>query len=507
MDLELQFFEACKELKVKQIDQDTITAFLAPLKHKSITTHYHYLHSLRVGLLAKRIARFMHLDEMALFMAGVMHDCGKCSVALETLGKTQGWTEADSKEMEGHVTEGYKLLRGRFDFSADIVLWHHKFQKNGYPKTLPTPLHEYSEGTKTLIQEYGRVLALADVYDALHRVNDKFGEVKQLSDEEIRDKMFEFSPDRKKLIEELYNVDILQRGPSDEPIEADVHAKLYEEIWSRELLDRRNPAETARHVMLACALEPLSEKSGCTTRSTNVSRHLKLEYFITGAINIGRSFEDLALYCQRDLVLDRQRPEPERGVLGINRPIYQYAYFAQMDSMRNRSGGRINQGIIELLIPIVASQYMYDKKYKLTTVELLGYTKELLKCTSKTDVRNLVLMKRLAYKMSCYLDRRVARRPDAKTIYDYYELELDSSTNSTSKAHNREFISGFSTVKAMHDSIMNSGEKTFIRKIEEAYQVGIIGHDLDVGRGFLADCIAVAIYLVLSQNPKIQIIV
>ena len=39
--------------------------------------------------------------------------------------------------------------------------------------------------------------------------------------------------------------------------------------------------------MLACALEPLSDKSGCTTRHRDISSYQKLEYFVAGAINIG----------------------------------------------------------------------------------------------------------------------------------------------------------------------------------------------------------------------------
>jgi len=154
---------------------------------------------------------------------------------------------------------------------------------------MPKPLHEYSEATRLLIPEYGRVLALADVYDALHRVNSRFGDKRQLADDEIKEKMLEFNPDRKDLIMDLYNADIFIRQ-----MEEEVPTELYEQAWAYDHTLFRTPSETARQIMIATALEPLSDKPGCTTRSSNVSRHLKLEYFIVGGINLGDAFAALA---------------------------------------------------------------------------------------------------------------------------------------------------------------------------------------------------------------------
>jgi HD-GYP domain-containing protein (c-di-GMP phosphodiesterase class II) len=58
--------------------------------------------------------------------------------------------------------------------------------------------------------EYGRILAIADVYDALHRKNSKYGESKYLTDEEIKQKMLEGNTDRVDLIEDLYEAGIFQ---------------------------------------------------------------------------------------------------------------------------------------------------------------------------------------------------------------------------------------------------------------------------------------------------------
>ncbi len=209
VSVEQNFWEACKELGISGTNQTHLRSLLAPLRNKGSVTHFHYLHSLRVGLLARRIGQFMYHEEKPLFFAGTLHDLGKCQTLLNVLGKIGSWTDLDQKEIQQHVTDGYRLLRGRFDITAEIMIWHHKFQENGYPETLPLFLHQYRETTKLLIREYARIVAIADVYDALHRPNSKFGDNgTTLTGKEIRGKMFEFNPDRKKLVEALYTAGI-----------------------------------------------------------------------------------------------------------------------------------------------------------------------------------------------------------------------------------------------------------------------------------------------------------
>lgn len=206
---EVEFEAACTDVGISEENQRALFAFLAPLRNKSAVTHVHYLHSLRVGLLAQKIGKFTHHEERPLLMAGVLHDLGKCQVCTLVLGKTERWSKADQRAIRGHVMDGYRTLRGRFDFSAEIMVRHHSFQEDGYPKNLPRFLHEYSSTTKLLIGEYARIVALADVYDALHRVNDKFGETRVLDGAEIRRLMHELNPDRAQLVSALYEANIL----------------------------------------------------------------------------------------------------------------------------------------------------------------------------------------------------------------------------------------------------------------------------------------------------------
>ncbi len=208
IDLEMQLHAAFLELEITPEQKTLALELLAPLKEKDEIHRAHYEHSIRVGLLAKRIGGYLNLDQKALFFAGIFHDLGKSEIDDSLLGKTEAWTEEDYRQIQEHPVIGHKMLKGKFDFSADIIVRHHRHQEKRYPKRLPKYLHNYSAETKAEIDEYARILALADVYDALHRVNSKFGELKRLSDQEIYEQMMILNPDRVDLVRELYSAGI-----------------------------------------------------------------------------------------------------------------------------------------------------------------------------------------------------------------------------------------------------------------------------------------------------------
>jgi putative nucleotidyltransferase with HDIG domain len=204
-DLEARAFQrAAVYLKIPDDQYEAIKAFLQPLKVKDRDT---YDHCLRVGLLASQLTEFMHPDPKVGFYAGTLHDVGKAMTRLSTLQKTTGWTPADTEEIKGHIVDGYRLLRDRFDFTAEVILWHHRFQPNKYPDAIPEPLHPYCEGTRIMIPLFGRLLSLCDVFDAMHRVNDKFEGV-PLTGEKIKELLLKGNPDQRCLIEEAYKAGI-----------------------------------------------------------------------------------------------------------------------------------------------------------------------------------------------------------------------------------------------------------------------------------------------------------
>ncbi len=201
-----QFVTTAFALDVSSQNQEQIFEMLRPLLSGPPAVQDHFKHSLRVGLLAAKIADFCHHHGRSLFIAGTLHDVGKCQIPYEVLGKTTNWTSADTDVMQQHVIAGYNLIRDHFDFSAEIMLWHHRFQRNAYPTSVPSHLHEYTARTIVLIHEYGRLLALADSYDAFHRPNGKYAGV--IDGKRIKELMLEHNLDRTLLIERLYHVGI-----------------------------------------------------------------------------------------------------------------------------------------------------------------------------------------------------------------------------------------------------------------------------------------------------------
>lgn len=207
--LEEQFGSVLHRLKVGKIERRVLEAFLAPLKYKNSSTHFHYQHSLRVAILLEAIAGFTGFDEKALVYAGALHDIGKASVPTATLDTDKrNWTQHDVRIMRGHVMAGYQMLQGCFNFTAEVMIWHHRFQKGGYPR-LPASFHGYSEKTQAIIKNHGRLLALADSYDAAHRRKGRHGEI-GLNGTEIREKMYCLNQDVVGLVDGLYRAGIFE---------------------------------------------------------------------------------------------------------------------------------------------------------------------------------------------------------------------------------------------------------------------------------------------------------
>ena len=91
-----------------------------------------------------------------------MHDIGKLGIPESILAKPAALTEEERRTMERHTLIGYDMLRTSarqvFASAAVIAHQHHeKFNGTGYPSRL--------KGND--IHIYGRITALADVFDAL----------------------------------------------------------------------------------------------------------------------------------------------------------------------------------------------------------------------------------------------------------------------------------------------------------------------------------------------------
>lgn len=126
--------------------------------------NYTYRHSINTTVIALLIGIAMGWSNSRLLELGmgvIMHDIGKVKVPQEILNKKGPLTEAEFAEIKKHAEYGFELLRKNQDFSllsAHIALQHQeKWDGTGYPRGL--------KGTE--IHEFGRVAAVADVYEAL----------------------------------------------------------------------------------------------------------------------------------------------------------------------------------------------------------------------------------------------------------------------------------------------------------------------------------------------------
>ena len=189
--------------------QENIRHYLSILKNRDEKT---YAHSVRVGVLASKIAIYAAkpgVSARMLLWAGLLHDIGKALVHPNVLNKTSNFSEADYAAMEPHVQYAWDMLNNIHDWTAHIVVRHHQFGPKPYPATLP-PLPEYLNGKAEMITTAARLLAMADYYDALmNRNNDRNGE-KPLTPKQRREIYMKDNADQKELAELLESVGVLK---------------------------------------------------------------------------------------------------------------------------------------------------------------------------------------------------------------------------------------------------------------------------------------------------------
>ncbi len=123
-------------------------------------------HTRRVTLYSRFLAEKLGLDQRDIDLittASPLHDIGKLGIPDEILFKPGQLTAKERKIMEDHTRIGYSMLchsqRDILKSGAIIALQHHeKWDGSGYPQGL--------KGEE--IHVYARIVAVADVFDALY---------------------------------------------------------------------------------------------------------------------------------------------------------------------------------------------------------------------------------------------------------------------------------------------------------------------------------------------------
>lgn len=126
--------------------------------------NYTYSHSMNVGILSAMLASEIGIKRNRLediTLCALMHDLGKIDIPIEIINKKGAVTPEEFDIIKTHPLKGVERMRKCYNLSIEILpgiqSHHEKVDGSGYP-------YGYS-GTQ--IPLFGRILAIADVYDAL----------------------------------------------------------------------------------------------------------------------------------------------------------------------------------------------------------------------------------------------------------------------------------------------------------------------------------------------------
>lgn len=120
-------------------------------------------HCMNVALICNVFADWMHMSPMEKEIAtvcGLMHDIGKLKIPEEIIKKPAKLTNEEFDVIKTHPLEGYNILfQARYDRNVqNAALMHHeRYDGSGYPLGL--------KGNQ--IDKYAKMVAIADVYDAM----------------------------------------------------------------------------------------------------------------------------------------------------------------------------------------------------------------------------------------------------------------------------------------------------------------------------------------------------
>lgn len=122
-----------------------------------------YAHMMNVSLICRVLAEWLHFSEEDVEMAtlcGLFHDIGKLSIPDNIIKKPAKLTDEEYKIIKTHTVEGFNILQKQniHDHIKMSALMHHeRCDGGGYPLGVA--------GGK--IDKFAKIVAIADVYDAM----------------------------------------------------------------------------------------------------------------------------------------------------------------------------------------------------------------------------------------------------------------------------------------------------------------------------------------------------
>lgn len=124
---------------------------------------YTYYHSVNVAVISMVVGMTMGLtkdDLCKLGLGALLHDIGKVFVPKELLNKEGQLSDEEMQLVRNHAYDGYTYLKEKWDLPVKsclaVLIHHERYNGTGYPK-----------GKRNdKIHLFGRIIAVADVYDA-----------------------------------------------------------------------------------------------------------------------------------------------------------------------------------------------------------------------------------------------------------------------------------------------------------------------------------------------------
>lgn len=129
-----------------------------------VASEYTFYHCVNVCILSLVLGVALKLKKEDLYLLGtasLLHDMGKIYTPNEILDKPEKLTYEEFEIIKQHSQNGYKYVKDNLCINAKVYMGiyqhHEKYDGTGYPLNI--------KGKK--ISLFGRIIAIADVYDAL----------------------------------------------------------------------------------------------------------------------------------------------------------------------------------------------------------------------------------------------------------------------------------------------------------------------------------------------------
>jgi HD-GYP domain-containing protein (c-di-GMP phosphodiesterase class II) len=157
----VQVRETVNDILNRVMENETVMLQLTGIRD---IDNYTFLHSVDVCIYSIIIGKKLGYGKdplMTLGMGAILHDIGKCKVPVEILQKPDKLSDEEFHIMKLHTVYGWEIIKNSYQLGtkiANVAFQHHeKWDGSGYPMGV----------SANDIDPLSRIVALADVYDAL----------------------------------------------------------------------------------------------------------------------------------------------------------------------------------------------------------------------------------------------------------------------------------------------------------------------------------------------------